>query len=258
MAWAHVGAQTSGTTAINDATTIADSYPSNVTAGSLLVAAVAWYAAGGETISGVSGATNGAFTQIGTTITVGSVGGNWRLAAFYKANATAGAETVTATFSASVDTMRHLVTGEYSGIATSSPLDAAVRTDSAQTDVSSSTDAVTSNTTASPTTQANDLVWGVTLVVRQDNVTDVNAGTGFTERYAGIDGSSWAYLVVEDKNLAAAGTTAATFTQVGGAIADAATLVATFLEPAIVAAVPAPHNTELVRPFNMTVSRGRM
>lgn len=74
----------------------AKAYASNVTAGSLLVATVAW-ASGTQTCT-VSGSLNGAFTAIVASLGQNATGGI-SAQIFYKVAGSSGAETVTATFS---------------------------------------------------------------------------------------------------------------------------------------------------------------
>lgn len=101
-------------------TTTAKAYASNVTAGGFLWCYVAWKSS--TATCTVSDSRNGAWTAVGSAQTgSGSLAG-WRCQMFYFPNAAAGATTVTATISASVTT-RGLAISEFSGVATSSPLD---------------------------------------------------------------------------------------------------------------------------------------
>ena len=218
--WAHV--QSVGLAESSSASTIALAYGSNVTAGSGLVATIGWHCASAETISGVADSQTQTWTQAGTTRTVASLGGDWCIAVFYFANSAAGANTVTATISGSVDE-RTIAVHEYSGLATSSMLDQT--TGQGQVDPGTGTDAVTS--TAVTTTAANELIFGATLAI--GDLDTVAAGTNFTGRVS-PDGT-FSSLYSEDRNLAGAGSVAATFTS-DSATGDHATIVATFKEPA--------------------------
>lgn len=219
--WAWVQDASSGADASD--TTIALAYGSNITAGSLLLAAVAWDCTGAQTISGVADSQTQTWTQIGTSITLE---GSFCFAAFRFWNSTAGANTVTATFSAGAQ-YRGIVITEYSGLATAAdPLDQS-RTDAAQTDPGTGTDAVTSGATGA-TSDANELVWGA-MIVKGGINTDA-AGTGFTIR-ENASVNLFLVMATEEKNLVSPGATAATFTA-GVGTSDHATIVATFKEPA--------------------------
>src|SRR6266581_6626758 len=92
-------------------TTIAKAYGSNVVAGNLLVATVAW-ASATQTCS-VAGSLNGAFTAIAGSLQTNSTSGV-RAQTFFLVAGSSGAETITATCSAS-NTTRELVIYELSG-----------------------------------------------------------------------------------------------------------------------------------------------
>lgn len=227
-AWAHVQTSSSSTAANAD-TDWAQAYGSNVTAGSLLVCEVGWYNT--PTVSSVADGTN-TWTKIGATVTVASTGGNWNINLWYAMNAASGATTVTTTFSAN-PTIVHMICSEFSGIATSSALDQQ-RSDSAQTDPGTATDAVTSGAT-SATGANNELVVGASIAPPNAGTTTYAAGTSYTipTNGTGNDGT-WMAFALEYMNLASAGAATATFTLsgVGAGTADTATIVATFKEPA--------------------------
>lgn len=232
-AWAHVQS-TINTPNAAAAGTVAQAFASDVTSGSLLVATVSWYSAGGETITGAADGKSQTWVKAGSTRTVSSVGGNWSVEVWYFANAAAtsgaGERTVTATFSAATATYRGIAIGEYSGIATSSPLDQT--TGKAQVDVGTTTDATTSDPVT--TTANNELIYSGSLVAQ---ISGAQAGgTSFTRRTSATDGA-FSYLATEDRNLASAGSVAGTWTA-AGAGDDAATIVATFKEPGAGAATP--------------------
>lgn len=219
--WAHV--QSDKISAEASSTTIALAYPSNVASGNNLKAAIAWQANSGQTISGCSDSLSQTWTQVGSTVTVTSIGGDWRLAVFRFYNTTGGANTLTCTFSAA-SFYRALAVGEYSGLATSNALDQT--TGNPQVDPGTATDAVTS--TSVTTTANNELIYGAALSVCGTSAT-VASGTGYTSRAFTFSGT-FLCLRVEDKNLASAGSVAATFTA-GDATEDTAAIIATFKEP---------------------------
>src|SRR5439155_93823 len=107
-----------GTGSTNAGTsTLAQTFGANVTAGDLLVAAVAWQGTGSVNVTDNRGnvyalATSDFDTSLGQT-----------LAILYAANATAGATTVTATFAGTAPTIQRIAIHEYSGVATVNPLD---------------------------------------------------------------------------------------------------------------------------------------
>lgn len=222
-AWAHVQTDTATAAA---GSTIAKAFSSDVTAGSQLIGSVGWFCNGSETISSVVGSSSGAWAQIGSTVSVDSGGFLWCLATYGKSNAAGGADTITVTFSTSLATDPVLGISEYSGIATSSALDQT--TGNAQIDPGTATDAVTS--TSVTTTAANELIYGASLKTPLSHGT-FDQGTGYTSRGTVNDGV-WLMMRIEDKNLASAGSVAATFTT-GNAAEDTMTIVATFKEPSV-------------------------
>lgn len=103
-------------------TTVAATFGSNNTSGNLLVATVTWWRNATTTTCSVADTANGAWTAVGTPSSVTAFGLNLRSQVFYKANCAAGANTVTATTSGTVDD-RSIAVFEFSGCATSSVLD---------------------------------------------------------------------------------------------------------------------------------------
>jgi len=187
-------------------TTIVKAFTSSVTAGSLIVVQVS------------------ANTTTGTATCADSLGQTYTLAVgptvnatfgysqwiFYFANSAAGANTVTVTFSVSINSKRlHIL--EYSGLATSAVLDVtAAATGYSATPASG----------AATTTTNNQLIFGGGFM----DSSDIAAGTGFTARQA-ADG----YIKPEDKNGATAGSYNATFTS--SSAAEWIAQMATFKEP---------------------------
>lgn len=226
MAWAHI--QTNATGVEATSTTIAHAYTSNVTAGSLLVGAVTYHNPTGViNISSVADSLGQTWTLAGSRVDtdISGFGGTWTIATYYYPNTLGGANTVTATLSVTT-TGRSLGCSEYSGIATTGPLDKT--TGQQQIDPGTAADAVTSGTTAA-TTQNNELVWAASLL--PGSIASVCAsGTGFTSRYGAVN-TNFSALTIEDKNLVSAGATAGTFTAPNAAD-DTGTIVATFMETA--------------------------
>lgn len=204
---AHVQSPTPATAF--SGTTIALAYGSNVTAGNLLVCYI--YASHG--ISGVADSRSQTFTSA-VNVTDNAT---YSLAIFYYPNTTGGADTVTVTFLGAI-TYASLQCSEYSGVATSSPLDQT--TSNSQTDPGTATDAVTSGNVT--TTTNGQLILGWTVAV--DGTSTVSAGTSYTGR-TNVFGDT----IHEDLVQTSAGSIAATFTT-NSATADYITLIATFKE----------------------------
>lgn len=181
------------------ATTIAATFPFNVTAGNLIAVAVSWE------------------TNVTTTMTCTDTRGNtytntavWNdatltqgLSICYTIGGSSGADTVTVTLGSTGGAFRRLVINEYSGVATTSPVDgtpAGVGGIVATT----GTDAVTSGSIT--TTLGGDLIFAAVMDTTSSGT--VSPGTGYTQRgYANTKD-----LVVEDKQQLAAGSVAGTFT----------------------------------------------
>lgn len=106
--------QSAGSGGSSSAEPVSKAYTSNVTAGSLLIAAVFWLTSSVSTCS-VSDGVNGAWTAIGSPKRgdVGSGLENVFIQMFYKTGAAAGATTVTADISVSVNA--GLAIHEYGG-----------------------------------------------------------------------------------------------------------------------------------------------
>lgn len=190
--------------------TIALAYGSNVTAGSLLVCYI--YASHG--ISSVADSRSQTFSSA-INLTDGAT---YSRAIFYYANTTAGADTVTVTFAGSI-TYASLQCSEYSGVATSSPLDQT--TSNSQTDPGTATDAITSGNVTTTTNGQLIVGWTSAIVVA---VGTVSAGTNYTGRQ-----NVFGDTLFEDRVQTTAGSIAATFTT-NHATSDYITLISTFKE----------------------------
>lgn len=225
MSWAHV--QSTSVITAATAATIGVAYGSNVTAASDLICTVTWYnPAGTITCDSVVDSRSQTWTRLpNSKCTVASIGGSWSLESFYFLNTTAGANTVTATLSLTI-TDRGIAVSEYSGLATVSALDQS--TSNPQVDPGTATDGVFSTNVT--TTVTNELIYGASMLIGGGGGSPV-VGTGYTQRVNNTTGANY-YLLVEDKNLAAAGTANATFTS-NSATEDTATMVATFKEPTV-------------------------
>lgn len=175
MAIAYLGG--GGLTDDTSAATIAASFSPTVSSGSLLVAAISWSLGGGGTgtVSSVTDSAGNTWTLLSQASDTTNTQG---LQLAYAMNATAGATTVTATFSGSTS-FRRITLAEYSGVATASALDtSAVKNNGVNTTAAN-------DVTVGPitTTAAGDLI--VCGVMDTANGTNTQtAGTGFTKRNA--------------------------------------------------------------------------
>jgi methionine-rich copper-binding protein CopC len=147
-----------------------------------------------------------------------------QIAIFYAPNIKAGANTVTATFSAS-NNHPFLAIYEYSGLSTTNPLD---RTAAAQGTTAAASSGATATTTA-----ANELVFAG-LGLPSSSTTTVTAGSGFALEQQDTR-STGSRAASEDQLVSATGTYAGSFTL--GAADNWSAVVATFLPPS---APPAP------------------
>jgi hypothetical protein len=109
--------QGASATSQSPSTTVAQTFGANVTAGHLLVVAVAWQ--GNSTVSATDNRGN---TYLVATSAYDTVN-EQSLAILYAANAASGATTVTASFSGPTPTIQRLAIHAYSGMATTNPLD---------------------------------------------------------------------------------------------------------------------------------------
>jgi len=198
MAIAFVQAKET-TQAAGPFTTVAATFTSNVTSGSLLVASVIWKGVGGgnETASAsIADTLTSTWVAFGTAF---SAGPDRNGKAWYALNSGAGADTVTVTLPGSRQ-FPGLIIAEYSGVKTSGALDgSSVTTGTTAT----GTDGVASGSIV--TTVTGDLIYGCLLISNQ--VTATTPGTSFTER---IDSTSGQQL--EDRVFGSSGSTTATWT----------------------------------------------
>ncbi|MEJ0036717.1 MAG: fibronectin type III domain-containing protein [Gammaproteobacteria bacterium] len=171
-------------------TTISSTFSSAQTAGNLNVVAVGW-ADSTSSVTGITDSAGNVYTlAVGPTRRTGSVT-SYLYYATNIVSAAAAANTVTVTISAADVTWPEIRIVEYSGLATSSPLDVAVGANG------SSATASTGNFT---TTNATDLIAAWTYV--ENNVT--GAGSGYTSRLL-VNGD-----LFEDRLTSSAGTYSAT------------------------------------------------
>ena len=160
-------------------------FTSNTTAGDLILVG-SDFSSG--SISSVTDTQGNTFTQVGSALH--NPNGHYAVL-FYAANIKGGADTVTAKISASASFLQVYLT-EYSGVATSSPLDVQAGAVGTGSTVSSG---------SATTTVADDLIFGY-----MDSGGTGSTGSGFTQR-SGFSGN-----VIEDEIAGAAGSYAATGT----------------------------------------------
>ncbi len=188
-----------GASMTNDsgAASLVQAFSANVTAGSLIVAAASW---DNTTTSTMTCSDNKGNTYTVMTVWV-AVADSQTLAICYAPNAAAGSTTVTAQLGGGAG-FRRMVISEYSGVATSSPVD--VSTGVGGATAVNTTDGVTAGSITS--TQNGDLIFGAVMDVT--GTISMLPGTGFTGR-SFTNGKD---LLAEDKQQAIAGATAAPFT----------------------------------------------
>lgn len=151
---------------------------------------------------------------------------------WYATNIGGGADTVSVNYTVASSTGSAISIGEYSGLATSSPIDA-TSTNLVQ---AASTTFNSGNVT---TKHPNDLLFGGTSNTTATHI--CTAGTGYTQRQTGGNSSLFCF---EDRTVSATGTYAATGTW-GGAVDNAAFLVAfsaSSTNTAMNANAPQPHD----------------
>jgi hypothetical protein len=191
---AHV--QNNGSFNDGSATTITQAFTSNVTGGNLIVAAISW-----DTVASTAVTCSDNQGNTYTTVTnTNDATSTQALAVCYAPNAAGGATTVTATFGAASVT-RRISVHEYSGVATTSPVDVS-RTNTAN----GTTAANNITSTAGTTTVANDLIFGAVMENGTGNAT-ITPGTGFTNRRI-VNNE----LATQDLAQASAGSIASTWT----------------------------------------------
>jgi hypothetical protein len=216
-AWAHVRTDSvDPSTTTGFSTTIALTMGANTQEDSILVCAVTYHETNTPVISGIADSLSNTYAIRNSKRTVSSL---WSLEVWSAANSPAGANTITVTFSASTQ-LRTIACSEYSGIATSSEIDATAG--NTQVAPGTGTDAVTS--TSLTTTQANDLVYGAALAVC--GLGTFNSGTGLTSRAGPLFDGAFKCLRIEDLNQAGAGSVAATWTNTDAGASNSAIAVA--------------------------------
>jgi len=204
--------------------TVATAFGSDILAGSLLVACVPYYnPAGTISVSSIADTRSSTWAKAYGPVTVTSIGGDWSLEVWRAYNSTAGANTVTVTYSASVAEGRGVAVTEVTGAATSNAQDQSMGR--AMVDPGTVADAVTSDPTGT-TSQANELVYGCTNVLPYDTVTE---GSGFTTLGNTSNSGTYNRMAIEYKTVSATSTYAATFTSTD-VNSDASTIVVTFKE----------------------------
>lgn len=210
-------------------TTVSQAYPSNVTAGGLLVAAVVWRSANDP--AGTRPVVTDSLGQTWTlAIEEDNTDGNGgpsqyrSIGIWYFYNTSGGANTVTATFPISLSN-RAIGIVEATGILTvSNPLDKS--TALRQSNPGTTADAVTSG--AQTTTTDGQFIFGANVNTFGANPA-FSGGTGFTLRESGEDtvAASTAWLFLETGTQTSAGAVAATFTK-GVSGGSDTTIMATF------------------------------
>lgn len=195
------------------ATTITNTFGSDITAGSLLVAFAAGSSGATQTMSSTGAPT---WTKIAQFTETGGSGND--ISIHYCLNAPGGATTVTCTYSVS-SSFRALVVAEYSGVATSAALDK--NTTGLETAATS-----TPTDTAMVTTANGELV--VSALQFRNATSPASAGSGYS--MIAVDQASGVGVDfgAEDQIQATAGSIAPTFT-LTTASAASAIMSATFL-----------------------------
>jgi len=162
------------------------SFTTNTTAGNLIMVALDYPST--ATLSSVTDSQGNSFTQAGSTLTSHL---SQKTAVYYAPNIKGGADTVTLTFTGG--TTSDIYVTEYSGLATSSPVDVQ------KSHTHTGSGAATSN--SATTTVPGDIIYAFCFV---DSGAGCTAGSGFTGHTTGN--------LVEDETSGAAGSYAATAT----------------------------------------------
>lgn len=223
MAAAFVQASTPGTFNNTNGSAAGSAFGSNIASGSAIAVWIAW-TGDTETISSLVDSLGNIYTLLLNPTTVGTTG---RAALAYCLNSTAGANTLTVTFTGLV--YGFITAHEYSGVATASAEDQKVI--NGQSAPGTATDALTS--TAKTTTTSGEVIFGGTVEF-SFGIAHCSAGTGFTPRTTPNDNGITG--VTEDLIQGAGASIAATFTTNDGTF-DYLTGLLT-LKPAGAAATP--------------------
>ncbi len=189
--------QTAGTTNDASASSISRSFGSSNLAGDLIVVVVSW----GDRPAPAVSATDTLKNLYRVAVSDYNPGNRQGLAILYAYNIHPGANTVSVNLGRSVQ-YRRIIISEYSGIATTLPLDVTARH---QATATTAGNGVTS--TAGTTTTSGDLIFGA-VMDDSGGFGTITAGTGFTRR-AVLNNMDTA---TEDLVQTTAGPTAATFT----------------------------------------------
>ncbi|HSX34101.1 MAG TPA: hypothetical protein VLF62_00465 [Candidatus Saccharimonadales bacterium] len=181
-------------------TTAPVAFPVNVTAGNFIVVAISWDTTPTQSFS-CADTRGSTYTNIGTvwndaTNTQG-------MSICYAPNITGGANTVTVTFGASVN-FRRVVVSEYSGVATSNPVDVYGGIGAATTTATTDGTAPSNITT----TQDGDLIFGASNLTAA--LRGYSAGTNFTQRMY----TNTKDVAVEDRQQPQAGSVTAPWTMI--------------------------------------------
>nr|WP_255679752.1 SpvB/TcaC N-terminal domain-containing protein [Methylocystis sp. WRRC1] len=188
------GASTSTPTYIQsvlDRSTGSATLPSSVTAGNTVIVGVTAWGTVPIPSDAISDNKGNTYTKLGE-----AVNGDDRAAIFYAKNVTGGSS-----FTVYCSINNTFSVHEYSGIATSSPVDK----------VATSTGSSNTPTTGPVTTTVgNELAFGVAWSMAHND--SWTAGSGYTKRQEQIDNNSYERHASEDRVLTTATTTSATFT----------------------------------------------
>ncbi len=186
-------------------TTIAATWAAATTTGHLVVGWCGWNDTGTANLLSVTDSQGNTYSLIGAKIR--DTGNNQSHQLFFSANITGGAGSVTCTLS-ELQNFRRIGIAEYSGVATTAPLDG--NANNFQAGAPTTTNGVTS--TSITTTAVGDLIFAATQNDSDSNPggATISAGTGFTART--ITGTGNGIGRMEDQVQAAAGAIAGTFT----------------------------------------------
>lgn len=177
------------------------SFGSNVATGSLIFVLVGRYS--GSPVTGITGGTGNTFARIGTET---QYAGDSSLCAdlWYAFNVNGGFTQLTVAAAAAQNSTIWIA--EFSGIATTSPLDQAVV-------ANTSTAATTFNSGNTGTTaQADELVIGATVPNIGDASHTISAGSGFSNAEIESNGNDYIAGAIESKIVSSTGAYNATFT----------------------------------------------
>ncbi len=187
--------QSASTTNNGGATSIAQAFDDDVTAGDAVLVAVSWDTSATQSVS-VSDTLGNTYTKLDQA---NDTTNQQALAVFYAVSGSSGADSVTATFGSS-SSFRRIAIHEYAGVDPVSPIDAhAIR---AMVTGSNTTDGT--STSSITTTGPNRRIFAA--LVDTSGTTTISPGTGYTEREDVGD------LESEDKEQSTAGSVSATWT----------------------------------------------